>query len=334
LGRQIEPEEDIMIRKFGAALLVAAAASGFSPSAVAEDYPSQPIRMVVPFAPGGGNDLLGRVFAEALGPRMGQTVYVDNKPGAGSAIGIDLVAKAKPDGYTILWTASDGVTILPAVRKSVPYKVPDDFSFVARITTLPLFIAVSPQLPIKSLKELIEYGKKNPGKLRYGTAGVAGGPHMATELLANKAGIKMTHVPYQGIGPAMTALAGGFVDLVLAAPSSVKPYADSGKARLLAMSGEKRHPNFPDVPTYTESGLPLTTTIFYGILAPAHTPEPILARLRKEFGEVLKDPKLIDRLDKLGYKPEFLAGDDFKKFLVDELNQWKAVAKAANISIE
>jgi tripartite-type tricarboxylate transporter receptor subunit TctC len=322
-----------MLRKLAAVSMLALGVQALPFLANAQDYPTQPIRIIVPFAPGAGNDLLGRLTADALTQRMGQTVFVENKAGAGSAIGIDLVAKSKPDGYTILWTASDGITILPAVKTSVPYKVPDDFTFIARITQLPFFVAVNPDLPIKSLQELIAYGKANPGKLRYGTAGVAGGPHMATALLAHKAGIEMTHVPYQGIAPAMTALIGGFVDVVLAAPSSVKPYADGGKVRLLAMSGKERHPNFPDVPTWEQAGLPLNITVFYGILAPAGTPEPILARLRKEIGGMLADPKIVERLQTLGYKPEFIAGDEFKKFLVNDLEQWKTTAKAANIAV-
>ena len=301
--------------------------------ASAQDYPAQPIRIIVPFAPGAGNDLLGRLTADALTARFGQTVFVENKPGAGSSIGIDLVAKSKPDGYTILWTASDGVTILPAVKKVVPYRIPDDFTFIARITQLPFIVAVNPKLPINSLQDLIAYGKANPGKLRYGTAGVGGGPHMATALLAKTAGIDAVHVPYQGVAPALAALVGGHIDMVLAAPSSIKPHADSGAVRAVAMSGKTRHPNFPDVPTWEQAGLPLNVTVFYGILAPAGTPEPILARLRKEIGEMLRDPKIVERLNTLGYQPDFIAGDEFKNFLVRDLEQWRNVATAANITI-
>jgi tripartite-type tricarboxylate transporter receptor subunit TctC len=320
----------MLARTFAASLL---ALSATAMPLSAQEYPSQPVRIVVPFAPGAGNDLLGRLTAEALTPRLGQTVFVENKPGAGSAIGIDLVAKSKPDGYTILWTASDGISILPAVKTVVPYRVPEDFTFIARITQLPFIVAVNPKLPINSLQELIAYGKANPGKLRYGTAGVAGGPHMATALLTKTAGIEAVHVPYQGVAPALAALVGGHIDLVLAAPSSIKPHADSGAVRTIAMSGKTRHPNFPNTPTWTESGLPLDITVFYGVLAPAGTPEPILARLRKEIGEMLRDPKIVDRLNTLGYQPEYIAGDEFKSFVIKDLEQWRNVARTANITI-
>ena len=301
--------------------------------ASAQDYPTQPIRIVVPFSPGGGNDLLGRIAAEYLTTKMGQTVFVENKPGAGSSIGIDIVAKAKPDGYTILWTPSDGTTMLPAVKTNVPYKMPDDFSYVARITQLPLIVTVASNLPIKTMKDLIEYGKANPGKLRYGTAGVAGGPHLTTELLNKTVGITGVHVPYPGVGPSLAALAGGHIDLGLAAPSSVKQHIDSGLIRALATTGTKRHPLYPDVPTLREAGVPLDVTIFYGILAPASVPEPILVRLRKEFNDMLKDPKIVERFDKLGYQPDYIEGDEFKKFVVKDLETWREVARTANIKI-
>ncbi len=320
-----------MLKRIAAAALLALGIAAAPASA--QDYPTQPVRIIVPFAPGAGNDLLGRLTADALTPRLGQTVFVENKPGAGSAIGIDLVAKSKPDGYTILWTASDGISILPAVKSVVPYKVPDDFTFIARITQLPFIVAVNPKLPINSLQELIAYGKANPGKLRYGTAGVGGGPHMATALMAATAGIEMVHVPYQGVAPAITALQGGFIDVVLAAPSSIQPFAEAGTIRAIGMSGKSRHPNFPNVPTWREAGLPLDVTVFYGILAPAGTPEPILARLRKEIGEMLRDPKIVEKLKSLGYQPDYIAGDEFKAFLVNDLEQWRKVAKSAKITI-
>ena len=311
----------------GLALGIMAAPAG------AQEYPTQPIRIIVPFAPGAGNDLLGRLTADALTPRLKQPVFVENKPGAGSAIGIDLVAKSKPDGYTILWTAADGISVLPAVKAVVPYRVPDDFIFIARITQHPYIVAVNPKLPINSMQELIAYGKANPGKLRYGTAGVGGGPHMATALLAKTTGVDMVHIPYQGVAPAITALVGGFIDVVLAAPSSIQPFHEAGTIRAIGTSTLTRHKSFPSVPTWQEAGLSISVTGFYGLVAPLGTPEPIVARLRKEIGEMLRDPKVVERLDTLGYQPEYLAGDDFKAFVVKDLETWRSVAKSANITI-
>lgn len=319
---------------FVAASMLALGIGGWPGPSRAQDYPAQPIRLVVPYAPGAGSDLLGRLTAEALTARLGQPVVVENKPGAGGAIGTDLVVKSRPDGYTLLWASSDGVAILPAVKSSLPYKVPDDFSFVARITGFSYFVVVNPKLPINSLSELIAYAKANPGKLRYGSIGIGSGPHMATALIAKSAGIEMVHVPFGGVAPALTAALGGHIDLALGAASSVKPYVDAGTLRALAVTGSERHPLLPAVPTLAESGLPLVViSNWWGLLAPAGTPEPALARLRKATAEMVKDAKTVERLGALGYQFTYLEGAAFKDFAVKDFEQWKAVAKSANVAI-
>jgi tripartite-type tricarboxylate transporter receptor subunit TctC len=304
------------------------------PSLAQQQYPTKPVRIIVPFLPGAGNDTLGRLTAEHLTPRLGQPVIVENKAGAGSQIGIDLVAKSAPDGYNLVWAASDGITILPAVKPSMPYKVPDDFSFIARIVQLPFVIAVNPKLPIKNVAELIAYAKANPGTLKYGTSGIGGGPHMGSALLANAAGVEMLHIPYSGVAAAVNALLAGTIDIALVTPQTVKPYTDAGTFRAIATTGKERHPLFPDVPTLEQAGLPVVVVVWYGILAPAGVPEPILARLRKEVADVLNDPAVLQRLNTLGYQVSYLPGDEFKAFVVKDLEQWKAVAKAANIVAE
>lgn len=326
-----------MPRKLIAALMLGAtlAAAGVAAQAQAQDYPSQPIRMIVPYPPGGGNDALGRITAEYLSRRLGQPVVVENKPGAGSAIGIDLVAKAKPDGYTILWTASDGISLLPAVKQGLPYRVPEDFSFIATATDWSNIVAVNPKLPVKNFAEFVTYAKANPGKLRYGTAGVGGAPHMATALLAKTAGIEMVHVPYQGTGPALTAVVGGHIDLTLSSPGPLKPLLDNGSLRAIVIADQKRHPLYPDVPTTAEAGFPgLLVKFWAGLMAPAGVPEQILAKLRGEMEGMLKDPQIVERFDKLGYLPVFMQGDAFKNFVVNDLNVWRETAKSANIVID
>ena len=259
---------------------------------------------------------------------------MENKPGAAGAIGSDLVAKARPDGYTLLYATADTMSIGPAVKANLPYKVPDDFTFVARTLDFAYIIVVNPKGPIKSMSDLIAYAKANPGKLRYGTAGVGSVPHMATALIANAASIDLVHIPYGGVAPALTALMGGFVDFVVAAPSA-KSYTDAGTLLAIATAGKERTPNFPGVPTLAESGLPnLIVTSWWGILAPAGTPEPVLARLRKEVAETMRDPKIHEGIRAAGFDPAYLDHDAFKDFVLKDLEQWKAVAKSANITVE
>ena len=299
------------------------------------DYPNKPIRIIVPFAPGAGNDLLGRLTAENLTPRIGQTVYVENKPGAGSLIGVDLVAKAPADGYTLLWAASDGLSILPAIKAKMPYTVPNDFSFITRMAELPFAIVVSNNLPVNTMAEMLAYAKANPGQLRYGTSGIGGGPHMGSLLIEKVAGVQMTHVAYRGVGPAVNDLLGGHIDMALVTPPTIKAHADDKKVKVIATTGTTRHPLFPDVPTLTELGMKdATVVIWYGIMAPAGLPAPVLARLSKEIGEVVKDPAVNKRLDTLGYQISPLPGDGFKDFVMKDMEKWKELAKSANIVLE
>ena len=299
----------------------------------AQDYPSRPVRIVVPFAPGAGNDLLGRLLAAELTKRLGGQVFVENKPGAASQIGTDLVAKSAADGYTLLWTASDGLSVLPAVKKSVPYMIPDDFVFVASLTRIAFVIAVNPKLPAKTVQELIAYAKANPGKLNYGSAGLGSAPHMGLAMFANAAGISMTHVPFQGLGPALNAVMAGTVDLALSTVPFAKPQAEAGTVRNLAITGTARDQLLPDVPTLREAGLPVTVQVFFGLLAPKNTPEPIVARLRKEIAEIAKEPAVNERLSTLGYPAGYLDGSAYRDTILKDLEQWRGVAKAANIEI-
>ncbi len=317
---------------FRIAFAVIALAWGVAP-AVAQDYPSRPVRIVVPFAAGAGNDLLGRLLAAELTKRLGGQVFVENKPGAASQLGTDLVAKSAPDGYTLLWTASDGLSVLPAVKASMPYKIPDDFIFIASPTRISFVIAAHPDVPAKSLKELIAYAKANPGKLNYGSAGLGSAPHMGVALFANAAGIDMVHVPFAGLGPSLNAVMAGTVQLSLTTVPFAKPQGEAGKIRNLGITGPSRDPLLPDVPTLQELGLPVTTQVFFGLLAPAGTPEPIVTRLRKEVGEIANDAAVVERLRTLGYPPAYLDGSTYRDTILKDLEQWRAVAKAANIQI-
>src|SRR3954471_1341500 len=224
-----------------------------APPAGAQDYPSKPVRVVVPFAAGAGTDLTGRLVAQELSKRLGQQFFVENKPGAAALLGTDLVAKAEPDGYTLLWCVTDGLSVLPAVR-AVPYAIPDDFAFIGSVAHQPYGIAVHPKGPYASMAEFTAYAKANPGKLNYGSAGPGSLPHLLMALIGKSADIKMEHVPFAGLGPMANALIAGTVDVGPITPVQVKPHVESGALRVLAVSGQKRSRVLPNVPTLEESG--------------------------------------------------------------------------------
>jgi len=317
-------------------MLVALAALVFCAAQplAAQDYPSRPVRVVIPFAPGAGTDLTGRTVAQELSKRLGQQFFVENKPGAAALLGTDMVAKSPPDGYTLLWTVTDGLSVLPAVKASVPYKVPDDFAFIAGILQLPFAVSVNAKLPINSLAELVAYAKANPNKLNFGSAGVGSAPHMGIALLSAAAGISMVHLPFAGLGPATNALVAGTVDVGLVTPPLVKPHVDAGTLRAIAVTGTKRSPVLPDVPTLQELGLNVTTIVGYGLSAPAGTPVPIVSRLKQTMTEIINDPVVAERLRVMGYETDLMIGDAYRAFIVKDLEQWRGVARAANIRID
>jgi tripartite-type tricarboxylate transporter receptor subunit TctC len=302
--------------------------------ALAQEYPSRAVRVVIPFAAGAGTDLTGRIVAQELSKRLGQQFFVENKPGAAAQLGTDLVAKSPPDGYTLLWTVTDGLSVLPAVKASVPYTVPDDFAFIGSIAQQPYALTVHPKWPFKSVAELVAYAKANPNKLNYGSAGVGSAPHMSMALIAATAGIQMVHIPFAGLGPATNALLAGTVDVALITPAQVKPHVDSGTLRALAVTSPKRSPVLPDLPTLQEAGLAVTAVVAYGLTAPARTPEPVLAQLRQAVLEVTRDKAVADHFGVLGIELTPLIGDAYRDFILKDLEQWRSVAKAANVRIE
>ncbi|GHU31628.1 hypothetical protein AGMMS50256_20420 [Betaproteobacteria bacterium] len=301
----------------------------------AQDYPAKPITIVVPMATGGGYDLIARYIAEPLARQLGQPVVIDNRPGAGSEIGIAYVKEAKPDGYTFLMGGSDGVTILPAVKANVRYKVPDDFEFVARISAFTPVVNVNANLPIKSVSDLVAYAKANPGRVRYGTSGVGSANHLSSALFGLTTGIKMVHVPYNGAGPSSIALASGEVDLSIVAPSTIRPYVDSGKVRPIAVIGTERNSLYPDAPTMTEAGIPgVTYVVFYGLMAPAGTPKPVIERISKEIKAIVDKPEVANWLTKTGFLPHYyMDSDEFRQAVVEEFALWTRTAKEADISV-
>ncbi len=299
----------------------------------ADDYPTRPVKMIIPFPAGAGTDLTGRLVADELGKRLHQQFVVENKPGAAAQLGTDFVAKSDPDGYTLLWTVSDGLSVLPAV-KSLPYKVPDDFAFIGSIAQQPYTFAVSTKRDFKTFAELVAYAKSHPDGLNYGSAGPGSAPHLTIAMIAAEAGIAMVHVPFAGLAPSTNALVAGTVDVGLVIPPQAKELIAAGSIRALATTGEKRSRVLPDVPTLREVGVNGTAVICYGLLAPAKTDPQIVARLRGTLSDMMRDQAFTDRLYALGFEVRPLIGDDYRDFIVKDLDKWRAVAKAGNIKIE
>jgi len=316
----------LLLLSFGASLSIHAAES---------DYPNHPIRLVVPYPPGAGTDATARIVAEALGKQLGQTIVVENKPGASGLIGTDGVAKAAPDGYTLLWTSTDSMTTVPALRTKMPYKVPDDFTYIAKMAETGMSLAISPKIPARTVAEFIAYAKANPGKLSFGSSGTGGSPHLATLLFEKYAGIKMTHVPYKGIAAAMTDLIGGQIDFVLLTPVTIVPYINSDKMRIIGITAPTRHPMLPNAPTVKEEGFPqATATVWYGLFGPARMPPDVVAKLQKEIAVVAQMPAVRDKMAQAGLQMRTEIGADFEKSAAAEYAQWQALGKAENLQLD
>lgn len=313
--------------------VASAALYGFGATAVAADvFPSKPIRLVVPFPPGGGFDSVARPFAEKLSTILKQTVFVDNKPGAGGNIGTAEVARSSHDGYTILF-ANEILATNPNMYVAVPFDPIKDFVPISMVATTPLVLAINPNLPATNLKELVALSAKEP--ITYGTPGIGTSPHLFGELLNIKTPLKMRHIPYRGTGPAINDAMGGQTNAVLTSASSLTQQIVGGKLRGIAILSERRSPLLPDVPTLTEAGIAgLTHDIWYAVLAPAGTPGPIVAQLRSASMLAMGDPELSSRLRKLGFDPVVADDKVVTKLIRDDLQRWKDVIATAKIPRE
>ena len=312
--------------------LVAAGVLAISPmTASAQDYPSKSVKIIVPFAPGGTTDMLARVVAQQLSESLGQSVIVENKPGAATNIGADTVAKAAPDGHTLLM-GTLAVVVNPAMFPSMPYAWDKDLHPVTMIGFVPNLLVVNPSLPVNSVAELISYGKANPGKLTFGSAGSGGAVHLSGELFKIMSGIDMVHVPYKGSAPAVTDLIGGRLDLMFDNLPSVLPHVRSGKLRGLAVTSPKASSAAPDFPSIADSGLPGYEMLpWNGIFAPAGTPEHIVSRLHVEIKKILSKPEVKEQLGSRGVE---LVGDtpqEFAAFLKRESQRWQDLVRKAGI---
>jgi tripartite-type tricarboxylate transporter receptor subunit TctC len=317
------------------ALSLAAAAPFVANRADAADYPAKPLRLIVPYAPGGGADAVARILAQHAGASMGQSIVVENKGGAGSIIGTDLVAKAEPDGYTLLLGQSGPISINPAVYKTLPYDPVKDLAPVTMTNSYPYVLVVNGKLPVGTLKEFIELGKNKPGSMNYGTTGVGAANHLMSELFCAKTGVKMTHIPYRGTALAVADAVAGNVTMVFSDPVSALPHVNSGTLKALAVTSPQRSPVFPTVPTTKESGYPdLEAVAWHGIFVPARTPQPIVDRLNTELVKALQIPEVKDVLSKQAMQPVGDKPQEFAAFLKKDIATWKDVAALAKVSVE
>jgi tripartite-type tricarboxylate transporter receptor subunit TctC len=300
----------------------------------AQPYPAKPLRLVVPYPPGGSNDVLSRITAQAMSPGLGQPVIVENRGGAGGMIGADNVAKSAPDGYSIV-NVQASFTANAALRTKMAYDPLGDFAYIGMMARGPLLAVVHPSLPVKNVKELIVLARAKPGQINYGSTGTGGHNHMATELFARMAGIQIVHVPYKGVAPALTDLMGGHTQLVMTSLPSALTQVQAGRLKALAVGSEKRSSFMPEMPTISESGVPgYFAEFWWGLAAPSRTPDDIVNRLATELTRALQSPELKQRFAAEGAEPSVMTREQFTRFVTNEITRWRKVALEAGIQPE
>jgi len=306
--------------------LVAAAASWAAP-AWAQSWPSKPVRIVVPFAPGGSTDVVARMVGQKLSAMWGQTVVIENRAGAGGNVGADVVAKSPGDGYTLLM-ASGSITINPHIYKNMPFDTAKDFVPITNVASGPMLVVVPESSPAKNLKELIAMAKANPGKVNFGSAGVGSQVHLAAENFADAAGIDIAHVPYKGEAPAYTDLIGKQTQMMVGNFATASALLGNGRLRALAVTGQTRSPQLPEIPTAAEAGLPgFVNTGWFGLFAPAGTPADVVAKVQADTAKVLADTETKARLYVQGMTPVGNSSADFAKAMAAESDRWATVVR-------
>jgi len=318
-----------MLKGLGAIVLFPVAHRGFAQAA----YPSRTIRIIAPVQPGGGVDLVARTIADRLGRALGQSIVVENQSGGGGVVGSLAVARAAPDGYTLMvgYVGTHGTN--PAVRK-LPYDAIKDFTPIAMVGGTPNILVVPPTLPVNTLREFVRYAKANPGKLSYGSSGPGTLTHLAMEQFKVAADLDLVHVPYRGIGPAITDILGGQTQALFPGLAAALPHIKAGKMRPLAVTGARRHPLVPEVPTFEESGYQGFDGVqWYGIVGPANLPAPVVKLLSDEINKLLENPDLRERLSGEALEPMPMSPDEFGRYIRDDIARWSRLARDRNISI-
>jgi tripartite-type tricarboxylate transporter receptor subunit TctC len=304
--------------------------------AQAETFPTRPIKLVVPYAAGGPTDILGRAVAEILTRDLKQTVVVENKPGAQGAIGAEAVARSEPDGYTLFVAAGSIIVQNPLLNKKLTYDPVKDFRMLSLMADVPVVMEVNPSVPVKSVAEFVDYAKKNPGTLNFGSAGTGGSLHLAGEMFKYASGVQMTHVPYRGTAPALTDLLAGQIQVMFDTLSTSLPHIRAGSLRPLAVGSRERIKDLPDVPSVAESGFPdYRVSVWYGVAAPARVPDAIAATLKASLDRALGDSAFRESIEKIGYvvhQPRDAAG--IAKYIDEDRALWTQVISAQKISLD
>ena len=310
----------------------AAAALGVSAKAQSQAWPSKPIRLVNVFSSGGPGDILGRTLAGRMSETLGVQMFVDSKPGAGGAIATAYVAKAAPDGYTLLLSHLGSHGIVPALRKDIGYDPVKDFEAISQVSLGPTLLVIRNDIPVHNVKELITYGKANPGKLTFGSVGIGSTTHLAGEMLARMGGIDMIHVPYKGGPEILNDMLGGRLSMAFIGISGVLSFAEAGRVRALAVSTLKRSSNVPNIPAVSETLPGFDLNSWYGLAAPAGTPRPIVNRLNEAVNLALKQPDVIDVMKKGGIDPHGTTPEESAAFVKAEVEKWAQVVKSVNLA--
>jgi tripartite-type tricarboxylate transporter receptor subunit TctC len=318
----------------GCVLAAAVLAAGFAGHAAAQGYPLKSVRIIVPYPPGGGNDLLGRPIAQKLSEKWGQNVVIDNRGGASGMIGADAVAKSAPDGYTILLCASPECALNVTLYPKMAYNPTRDFATITQLAVSSLVLSVHPSLPVRSAQEYIALAKKQPGELAYSTVGAGSPHHIAGEWMKLMTGININHVPYKGGSPQLIDLMGGHIHSGFVALPVIAPHAKSGKVRLLAVTTARRSPTIPDVPSLAESGLAgFDVSQWYGVVVPAATPGDITAKIHADMAELLRLPDMKSRMGDLGAEPVGSSPAQFGEFIRAEITKYQKIVKETKITI-
>ena len=309
---------------------------GVASPALAQGFPTKPVKIVATFEPGGASDILARLIAPKLSETLGQSVLVENRPGAGGNIGTDYVAKSAPDGHTLVMGYIGTHAVNPTLYPKIPFDAVKDFAPVAFVASIPSALVVHPSVAAKSVGELIALAKSRPGQLNYGSGGAGTAPHLAAELFKTIAGVDIVHVPYKGSGPAVTDLLGGQISLMFNTMIQTIPHVQSGKLRALAVTSAKRSNAMPELPTLAESGLPGYAMVgWFGVLAPAGTPKDVVNRLNVEILKILNQADVKERLAKLGSEPtDIVTPEQFGDYIKMELTKWEKVIKSSGMRIE